>query len=56
MLMPHRVSPPDVIKATAQKLQQIGPSGRQKLLFYHLAALPVWLGSAVKLASTYATR
>ncbi|WIA08213.1 hypothetical protein OEZ85_007662 [Tetradesmus obliquus] len=51
-----RVSPPDVIKATAQKLQQIGPSGRQKLLMYQLAAVPVWLSTAVGLAAKYATR
>jgi hypothetical protein len=50
------VSPPEVITATAQKLQQIGPSGRQKLLLYQLAALPVWLGTAVQLAGKYATR
>ncbi|KAF6258120.1 alpha/beta-hydrolase [Scenedesmus sp. NREL 46B-D3] len=50
-----RVSSPDMIKSTAQKLQQIGPSGRQKLLMYQLAALPVWVASAVRLAAKYAT-
>jgi hypothetical protein len=52
----RRVSPPDVIKATTQKLQQIGPGGRQKLLMYQLVALPIWAASAVSLAGKYATR
>eukprot|EP00775_Hariotina_reticulata_P004209 gene4209-4458_t len=46
----------DVVAEKIRQLQQIGPSGRQRLWLYRAISLPVWMMYIARLIASYAAR